>query len=478
MARRFRPALAALLVLMHARLGMFGAGTARAQDYPSRPIFFVVGPGPDALARLFGQKLTAAWGQQVLIDIAADRPAASWRRATSRKAAPDGHTLLLTTGAYTVMQALRPDLPVNLLRDFEPVAPIGSLSFLLLAKNALPVKSLDDLIKLARAKPGQINCASSGVGTTSHLGCEMLKKFANIDIVHVPYKGAGPALTDLIGGYVDIFFSVPTAAPQVKAGDVRALAVTGAKRLAAFPEVPTVAEGGLPDLDVRLVERRACPGGDAEADHRQAQRRDRQGTQSAGHPAAHDRLRLYAGRRHAGGVRRLRQARSRRMDQGREGDRREGGMMIAIALRSAAHSRATRGHRLGFARVRTDRRLRSAARSDRARALFRRGSGLGPAQASLSLDRHHRRHDLRVVAGRRPEGADSSLEPRQRHDLRSRGPAGRRRLVAAHDLAHRARRLARHHRVPLPGQEVQQPERHRRALGRHACTGPIPPAAW
>jgi tripartite-type tricarboxylate transporter receptor subunit TctC len=247
MARRFRPALAALLISYMFGSGMFAAGAACAQDYPSKPIFFIVGPGPDALARLFGQKLTAALGQQVLIDI---QPTAGGVVAARNvaKAAPDGHTLLLTTGAYTIMQALRPDLPVNLLRDFEPVAPIGSLSFLLLAKNALPAKSLDDLIKLARAKPGQINCASSGVGTTSHLGCEMLKKFANIDIVHVPYKGAGPALTDLIGGYVDIFFSVPTAAPQVKAGDVRALAVTGAKRLAAFPEIATVAEGGLPEL--------------------------------------------------------------------------------------------------------------------------------------------------------------------------------------------------------------------------------------
>jgi tripartite-type tricarboxylate transporter receptor subunit TctC len=244
MTRPFRLALAALLVSC---IGMLGAGAARAQDYPSKPIFFVVGPGPDALARLIGQKLTAAWGQQVLIDI---QPTAGGVVAARNvaKAAPDGHTMLLTTGSYTIMQALRPDLQINLLRDFEPVTQIGSLSFLLLAKSTLPVKSLDDLIKLARAKPGQINCASSGVGTTAHLGCEMLKKFANIDIVHVPYKGAGPALTDLIGGCVDIFFSVPTAAPQVKAADVRALAVTGARRLAVLPDVPTVAESGLPDL--------------------------------------------------------------------------------------------------------------------------------------------------------------------------------------------------------------------------------------
>jgi tripartite-type tricarboxylate transporter receptor subunit TctC len=241
-----RLALAALLLA-----GVVGSqlpGAARAQDYPTKPVFFVVGPGPDAVARLIGQKLTAAWGQQVLIDIQPTAGGVVAARNVS-KAPPDGHTMLLTTGSYTIMQALRPDLPFNLLRDFEPVAQIGSLSFLLLANRSLPVKSLDDLIKLARAQPGKINCASSGVGTTAHLGCEMLKKFANIDIVHVPYKGAAPALTDLMGGQVEIFFAVPTTAAQVKSGDVRALAVTGRKRLAVLPEVPTVAEAGLADLE-------------------------------------------------------------------------------------------------------------------------------------------------------------------------------------------------------------------------------------
>jgi tripartite-type tricarboxylate transporter receptor subunit TctC len=242
----FRLALAALLGSCTIGVGMSDA--ARAQDYPSKPVFFVVGPGPDAVARLIGQKLTAAWGQQVLIDIQPTAGGVVAARNVS-KAPPDGHTMLLTTGSYTIMQALRPDLPFNLLRDFEPVAQIGSLSFLLLANRSLPVKSLDDLIKLARAQPGKINCASSGVGTTAHLGCEMLKKFANIDIVHVPYKGAAPALTDLMGGQVEIFFAVPTTAAQVKSGDVRALAVTGRKRLAVLPEVPTVAEAGLADLE-------------------------------------------------------------------------------------------------------------------------------------------------------------------------------------------------------------------------------------
>jgi len=246
MPRPCRLALTALLASCAAGSQM--PGPARAQDYPTKPVFFVVGPGPDAVARPIGQKLTAAWGQQVLIDIQPTAGGVVAARNVS-KAPPDGHTMLLTTGSYTIMQALRPDLQFNLLRDFEPVVQIGSLSFLLLANRSLPVKSLDDLIKLARAQPGKINCASSGVGTTAHLGCEMLKKFANIDIVHVPYKGAAPALTDLMGGQVEIFFAVPTTAAQVKSGDVRALAVTGRKRLAVLPEVPTVAEAGLPDLE-------------------------------------------------------------------------------------------------------------------------------------------------------------------------------------------------------------------------------------
>jgi tripartite-type tricarboxylate transporter receptor subunit TctC len=235
----------AVLVLAAAAL----AGVALAQNYPSKPIRFIVGPGPDVLARMIGQRLTDSWGQQVVVD---QRPGAGGIIAadTVSKSIPDGYTLLLTTGAYTINATLYPKLPYDLERDLAPVSLLATISFLVIVNPALPAKTMQELIQLATAKPGSLNCAHSGPGTTAHLGCEMLKNSAHINIVPVPYKGTIPAIIDVIGGQAQLMFAVMQGGlPYVQSGKLRALAVTGARRSAALPDVPTITEAGVPGAD-------------------------------------------------------------------------------------------------------------------------------------------------------------------------------------------------------------------------------------
>ena len=235
----------AVLVLAAAAL----AGVALAQNYPSKPIRFIVGPGPDVLARMIGQRLTDSWGQQVVVD---QRPGAGGIIAadTVSKSIPDGYTLLLTTGAYTINATLYPKLPYDLERDLAPVSLLATISFLVIVNPALPAKTMQELIQLATAKPGSLNCAHSGPGTTAHLGCEMLKNSAHINIVPVPYKGTIPAIIDVIGGQAQLMFAVMQGGlPYVQSGKLRALAVTGARRSAALPDVPTITEAGAPGAD-------------------------------------------------------------------------------------------------------------------------------------------------------------------------------------------------------------------------------------
>jgi len=227
----------------------FVTGAAVAQGYPAKPIRIIVGPGPDVLARIIGQQLTDAWGQQVLVE---QRPGAGGIIAAESvaKSAPDGYTLLLSTGTYTTIPSLYSKVPYDFVKDLQPVTLLATLPFLLVAHPSLPAKNVQELVQLARARPGKLNYASSGNGTTAHLAGEMLKSMAKINIVHVPYKGTVPGVTDLVAGQVHVMFAIiQSSLPYVKAGRLRALGVSSAKRSSSAPEVPTIAESGVPGYE-------------------------------------------------------------------------------------------------------------------------------------------------------------------------------------------------------------------------------------
>ena len=223
---------------------------ASAQEFPVKPIRVIVGPGPDIVARIIGQKFTEAWGQQIVID---PRPAAGGAVAAEAvaKAAPDGYTLLLSSASYPINAALQIGT-TDVIKDFSAVALAASAPFILMVHPSLPVKSMAELIALAKKRPGQINYASSGNGTPPHLAAEMFKVAAGITIVHVPYKGAGQAMIDLVGGQVQMAFAIVSAAlPQVQAGKVRALGITSLQTSPLAPDLPTLSQLGLTGFDVR-----------------------------------------------------------------------------------------------------------------------------------------------------------------------------------------------------------------------------------
>jgi tripartite-type tricarboxylate transporter receptor subunit TctC len=230
------------------------ASAAFAQPYPAKPIRIVVGFPPggptDYVARAIGQKFTEIWGKQIVVD---NRGGAGSLIGTeiAARAAPDGYTLLLgTSTAFAIHPALGGKLAFDVNRDFAPITLVVINPQILVAHPSLGVGTVKELVAHAAAKPGQINYASVGNATPQHLGMEMLGAMTGVKMVHVPYKGTAPALTDLLAGQVSVMFnSIPTVLQHVKAGKLRALAVGSPKRSAAVPELPTVAEAGVPGFE-------------------------------------------------------------------------------------------------------------------------------------------------------------------------------------------------------------------------------------
>jgi tripartite-type tricarboxylate transporter receptor subunit TctC len=230
------------------------ATCATAQTYPTRPIRLVVpfppGGTTDILAREAGERLSVTLGQPVVID---NRPGAGGNIGADivAKSAPDGYTLLMATvGTHAINPSLYSKMPYDHIKDFAPVVLVAGVPNVLEVTPSLPVNSVADLIKLAKEKPGQLNFASSGNGTSIHLSGELFKSMAGVNMTHIPYKGSAPALADLVGGQVQLMFdNLPSSLPQIKAGKLRAIAVTSAQRAPALPNIPTIAESGLPGYE-------------------------------------------------------------------------------------------------------------------------------------------------------------------------------------------------------------------------------------
>ena len=230
------------------------SSAARAENYPVRPVKIVVpyppGGSNDIIARILAQKLGEKEGQSFFVENRAGASGNIGAEVVATSAA-DGYTLLVTAPPpLTTNVALYKSLPFDPATAFAPVALLATVPIVLMVHPSLPVKNVQELIALAKAKPGTLNFGSSGIGSTNHLAGELLKSMTGIDIVHVPYKGAAPAMNDLIAGHIPMMFdNMPAVLPQVKAGAVRAIAVAGARRAAALPDVPTVAESGVPGFE-------------------------------------------------------------------------------------------------------------------------------------------------------------------------------------------------------------------------------------
>ncbi|MBM3340625.1 MAG: tripartite tricarboxylate transporter substrate binding protein [Betaproteobacteria bacterium] len=253
--------------LIAAAAGVFFASAAQAQtagSFPQRPVRMVVpnlaGSATDVVARMVAHRFTEMWGQQVVVDNRAGASGVIGTELTAR-ATPDGYTLMMGTSAALVIVPLMNKVPYDTLRDLTPVSLVVVSPQMLVSHPSVAAKNVNELLALARAQPGKLNCGSPGAGTSNHLGCEMLKVMGKVDFLHVPYKGASAAITDLVGGQVQFLFnSMPAVWPLAKAGKLRALAFGGTQRSSAAPDVPTVAES-LPGFQCATWYALMAPGG-------------------------------------------------------------------------------------------------------------------------------------------------------------------------------------------------------------------------
>jgi len=230
-----------------------GQVQAAEQPYPTRPIRVIIpttpGGGSDQIVRSLGQKFTAAWGQQVVVD---HRPGAGMTIGIDigAKASPDGHTLVMVNPSHAINATLYTKLPYDPVRDLTPITVLVTQSYGVVVPNSLPVKTVKDMIALAKAKPREINFASSGNGSASHLAGEMFVHMAGVEMTHIPYKGTGTVMPDLIAGRVSFYINPMLAViNQVQAKQIRLIAVTSLKRVNSLPDVPTVAESGVPGYE-------------------------------------------------------------------------------------------------------------------------------------------------------------------------------------------------------------------------------------
>ena len=235
--------------------GIFPASLLAAErsDYPSRPIRLIVGQAPggglDIISRALAQKLTESLGQSVVVDNRAGA-AGTLGSTLAAKSAPDGYTALIVSVTYSINPSLYKNLPFDPVRDFQPVSLFASTPFILLANPSLPVKNVKELIAYAKERPKQLNYGSGGVGNSGHLAAELFSSMAGIEFMHIPYKGSGLAMTDLLSGQIHLLFnSMIQGLPYAKNRKLTALAITTAQRSAVLPDLPTIAESGVPGYD-------------------------------------------------------------------------------------------------------------------------------------------------------------------------------------------------------------------------------------